>query len=266
MRKRMIDSPKTHTRYGVRQRVLIVLALLYPALGFAAHPLITEDTGTQGLGRWQLELTAEYGHDEVKDAEHDALDLTAVLAYGLRDDLDLILTLPYARSEIGENGLTTTSDGLADVGIDLKWRFLEQGPLSVALKTGVTFATGDESKGLGAGKANLTGSLVATYETGPWATHLHLGYFGNRNVHDERERIRHVSIAGTYMPKDHVKLVADLGTFTSVDRSVDEKTSFLTLGVIYAIDDDFDIDAGVKRGLTDPETDTTLLFGVALRF
>lgn len=277
MRKRTIIGPSENggstgigrhsgVRHRLAERALAVLALLYTAPGLAAHPLITEDTGTQGRGHWQLELTAESGHDEVKDAEHDALDLAAALAYGLRDDLDLVFTLPYARSEIGGNGMTTAADGLSDVGVDLKWRFLEHGPLSVALKTGFTLASGDESKGLGAGKANLAGSLVASYETGPWGAHLHLGYFGNRNVYDERDRIRHASIAGTYLPMDRLKLVADLGTFTSADRSVDENTSFLTLGMVYTIGDDFDIDAGVKHGLTDPETDTTLLFGVTLRF
>lgn len=246
--------------------VLFALALLPAASCFAAHPLITEDTGTQGRGNGQLEFTTELGHDETTDAEEEAIDLAAVLAYGLHDSLDLLLTLPYARADTRTNGATTRADGLGDIGLDAKWRFFEEGRLSAALKTGVTFPSGDETKGLGAGKANASVNLVVSYETAQWGGHLHLGHLYNRNVHDEREAIRHVSVALTRMVTDRLKLVMDLGRFTTADRSFDEDTQFLTLGAIYGVREDFDIDIGLKHGLSDPETDTTLVLGIAHRF
>jgi hypothetical protein len=245
---------------------LFALALLPAASCFAAHPLITEDTGTQGRGNGQLEFTTELGHDETTDAEEEAVDLAAVLAYGLRDTLDLLLTLSYARADTRTNGATTTEDGLGDIGVDAKWRFFEEGRLSAALKTGVTFPSGDETKGLGAGKTNASVNLVVSYETAQWGGHLHLGHLCNRNVHDEREAIRHASVALTRMVTARLKLVMDLGRFTTADRSFDEDTRFLTLGAIYGVRDDFDIDIGLKHGLSDPETDTTLLLGIARRF
>lgn len=249
-----------------RKAVLISALLLPAAPGFAAHPLITEDTGTQGQNNWQLELTAEYGREEAGGTKDNAADFASVLAYGLRDNLDLMLTLPYAHVESKTDGVTTTTHGLGDVGLDAKWRFFEAGSLSVALKAGMTFSTGDEADGLGAGKSNYSANLVTSYETEPWGYHLHLGYIRNRNVHDERESIRHASIAVTRMATENLKLVVDLGGFTTADRAFDQSTSFLTLGAIYAVNDDFDIDVGLKRGLSDPETDTTLLLGVAIRF
>ena len=80
--------------------LLIALTLLPATLAFAAHPLITEDTGTQGQGNRQLELTLEYGHDEAADAEEDAADLAAVFSYGLRDNLDLICCRFLLRAQI----------------------------------------------------------------------------------------------------------------------------------------------------------------------
>lgn len=245
---------------------LLVAALLHAAPGFAAHPLITEDTSTQGRGNGQLELTAEFGHDEAADAGEDAADYAAVLTYGLRDNLDVLLTIPYSRADTLENGATRTVDGLGDVGLDAKWRFLEAGLLGMALKTGVTFATGDATRNLGAGKSNVSANLVTSYETAQWGWHLHLGYLRNRNVHGERTVIHHTSIALTRTVGNRLKLVADLGRFTSTDRSTDVDARFLTLGTIYGVTDDFDIDVGLKRGLSDPETDTTLQLGVALRF
>jgi Putative MetA-pathway of phenol degradation len=248
-------------------RAVWFLMLLLPAApGFGAHPLITEDTGTQGQGNWQLELTAEYGHEEVAGTEDDSGDFAAVLAYGLRDNLDLMLTLPYSHIESETGGATTTTNGLGDIGLDAKWRFFEEGGLSVALKAGVIFPSGDEAEGLGAGNTNFNANLISSYETGPWGYHLHLAYFSNRNVHDEREAILHGSLALTYLAMENLRLVADLGNYTTADRAYDEDTRFLTLGGIYGVNDDFDIDIGLRHGLSEPETDTTLLLGIALRF
>jgi hypothetical protein len=249
-----------------RKAVLISALLLPAAPSFGAHPLITEDTGTQGLGNWQLELTAEYGREDTAGVEDDAADFAAVFSYGLRDNLDLLLTLPYSHLDSKENGVTTTTHGLGDVGLDAKWRFFEEGRVSVALKTGVTFPTGDEADGLGAGKSNFNINLVTSFETGPWGYHIHLGYLRNRNVHDERDVIQHASLALTRMATENLKLVVDLGSFTAADRAFDQDNSFLTLGAIYGVNDDFDIDIGLKHGLSEPETDTTLLLGVAFRF
>lgn len=244
----------------------LALALLHAAGSFAAHPLITEDTSTQGRDNGQLELTAEYGHDEAADAREDALDLTAVLTWGLLDTLDMLLTLPYSRADTVEYGAETTMHGLGDVGLDAKWRFVEAGRLSMALKAGVTIASGDDTHKLGAGKTNVNANIVTAYETARWGYYLHLGYFGNRNVHGERDMLRHASVALTHTVSDRLKLVADLGQFASTDRATHVPSRFLTLGAIFGLRDNFDIDVGVKRGLTDPETDTTLLLGIARRF
>lgn len=157
--------------------LLIALTLLPATLAFAAHPLITEDTSTQGQGNGQLEFTLEYGHDEAADAEEDAADFAVVFSYGLRDNLDLMLTFPFSRADTLADGETTAVQGLGDIGLDAKWRFLESGPLSVALKAGASFATGDETQGLGAGKSNRGANLVASYETAQRGGHLHLGFF-----------------------------------------------------------------------------------------
>lgn len=262
-----------HNGQGVRRRVPsgwrgfpFVLALLCTTSCYAAHPLITEDTDTQGRGNGQLELTAEYGHDEAADAKENAADYAAILTWGLRDSLDVLLTVPYARADTLASGGETTVTGLGDIGVDAKWRFFEAQRLRMALKAGGTFASGDAPQGLGAGKPNFSVNYVTSYEADKWAAHLHLEFRRNHNVVGEREVIHHASVALTRMLTDRLKLVADLGRFTSTDRSVGEDSRFLTLGAIYGLRDDFDLDIGLKRGLSDPETDSTLLLGLALRF
>lgn len=248
------------------QTAVLVLALLSATPGFAAHPLITEDTGTQGRNNGQLELTAEYGWDEEAGVRDGSADFAAVLAYGLRDNLDLLLTIPYSHTDSRDNGVTTTTHGIGDVGLDTKWRFFEKGILSVAVKAGATFPTGDDTDGMGAGRHNYSVNLVTSFESGPWAYHLHLGYIRNRNVHGERDVIKHASVAVAREVMDSLNLVVDLGSFTAADRAFDQDIRFLTLGAIYGVNDDFDIDIGLRHGLSKPETDTTLLLGVVFRF
>jgi len=251
---------------GSTARWLSLASFLFPTISQAAHPLITEDTGTQGKGRFQLELTAEHGYrDEDHAAEHER-QFAATFSWGVRDNLDVIFSLPYQRVSPQAGGGIETHSGISDVGADAKWRFFEHDRLSMALKPGVTFPTGDEAMGLGSGKSAYSVYLVTSIEAEPWAFHLHLGYLRHRNAVDEREDIWHTSLGGWREVGRKLKIVGDIGANTNTDKTSDNETAFLILGVIYSLNPDFDLDAGIKRGLTNAETDYTLLGGVALRF
>lgn len=233
---------------------------------FAAHPLITEDTGTQGQGRFQLELTAELGSDTERGVETRSAGYATVLTYGLRDNLDVLVTLPYTRVRTEIDGSATSAAGVGDVGLDAKWRFFERADLSVALKAGLSYPSGEETEGLGAGYWNYSVNLVTSYAHGPWGYHLHLGYWRNRNALGEIPQIHHASVALTYQASDAWRLVADIGNDTSPDRSYEEDRVFLTLGAIFSLRENFDLDLGLRRALSDPEIDNTLLLGMAWRF
>ena len=103
---------------------MMLVAALWPLPLFAAHPLITEDTGTQGKGNFQLELTSEHAYEEEDGTRETTVRANAVLSYGLRDNADVILTLPHRRiSSEAADGSRTVNQGTADIGLDLKWRF-----------------------------------------------------------------------------------------------------------------------------------------------
>lgn len=254
----------------IQVRVSWTAALLACAFGsapvFAAHPLITEDTGTQGQGRFQLELTAEFGADTERGVETRSAEYAAVLTYGLLDNLDVLVSVPYVRLRTETDGSATSVAGMGDVGLDAKWRFFERADLSVALKAGLSYPSGDENEGLGAGYWNYSVNLVTSYANGPWGYHLHLGYWRNRNALGEIPQIHHASVALTYQASDAWRLVADIGNDTSPDRSYEEDRVFLTLGAIFSLRENLDLDLGLRRALSDPEIDTTLLLGMAWRF
>lgn len=245
-------------------RILVLMYTFAPTGVQAAHPLITEDTGTQGQGNSQIEFTHE--HSTLRQgASNQYLSLTsAVFSYGIMDSTDVILSLPYLR--IGNSSSGAAASGVGDVGLDVKWRFYESGHLSLALKPGVTFASGDETRGLGTGKQGWGVFLATSYELSSWALHLHLGSFQNHNALNERVHLWHASAAVSHQLGDTLKLIVDAGIDTHTDRSAKSDPVFLIGGLIWALHKSFDIDAGYKIERSDTTHTRSLLAGVTWRW
>lgn len=148
------------------------------------------------MGRTQIELTVEHAHDHDGGVQGQAWRYVAVTAYGLQDNLDILVTVPYVRERV-DDGTVSRASGIGDVGLDLKWRFYESGIWSAALKPGLVFPTGDDSRRLGAGRLGYGAYLVTSADLAPWVVHLHVGYLRRRNTLGERDGIRHLSLAAT---------------------------------------------------------------------
>jgi hypothetical protein len=63
-----------------------------------------------------------------------------------------------------------------------------------------------------------------------------------------------------------LKLVADVGIKRNPDTDANNDPAFLIGGIIYSIKENFDVDFGVKCGLTKSETDISALAGITFRF
>lgn len=233
----------------------------------AAHPLLTEDTGTQGAGGFQLELTGERARDD--DAAPGVLRAirpAAVLSYGIVDTADLQVGVSQLRLSLETGAGTVRDNGLSDVSVDVKWRFLERGPLSLGLKPGVTLPTGDSDRGLGSGRWTVGALGILSYEPGPLAFHSHVGYRYNNNLLGERRALWHFSGALVWHAVDRLKLVADLAYTTNPVADGGRWMTHSVLGAIYSPTKDVDLDVGVKRGHGTAAVDLTWLVGVTLRW
>ncbi len=272
---------------GLRFKVLLFFSLIticYSLLpvSYAAHPLITDDTGTQGKGNFQIEVNSEFSTDEERVFDEDTGEavtgkttggeVASILSYGLTDDIDVVLGVPYvwAKTEI-DGDVDSDEDGISDISIELKWRLHEKDGLGFALKPAVILPTGDEEKGLGNGKASYGLMFITTKEIEPWAFHLNLGYMHNEYKLEEdmaanRKGIWHASLATQAEVLKDLTAVANVGVETNPDKKSNTHPAFLLGGVIYSIKENLDIDAGIKAGLNKPETDLTLLAGMAMRF
>lgn len=250
---------------------LFIAVFVLSSASFAAHPLITDDTGTQGKGKFQVEINSEFSYD--KETEEDVTiketgrETATILSYGITDAMDVVLGLPYQWNKTWEDGEETSDEeGISDMSVELKWMFYESDGLSLALKPGITLPTGADEKGLGAGRATYSMFFITTKEIGPWAFHLNLGYAGNENRVDERKDIWHVSLASGVEAVKKLRLVANAGVEKNPDKASHTDPAFILGGIIYSITDDIDVDFGLKAGLNKPETDYSILTGINFRF
>jgi hypothetical protein len=253
---------------------LIMHAFL--TLCYAAHPLITDDTGTQGKGKFLFELNGQGSYDKMDSRDDTGTtiktksreqELKAALTYGVIENVDVILGLPYQWKKMEINDVTISDvSGIADMSLEVKWHFYEKDGLSVALKPGFTLPTGDKDKDLGTGRATVSLFFIATKELNPLTFHCNLGYKRNENQLEQREDIWHASLAGEYKVIQNLKLVANIGAERNTDPSSNTHPAFLLGGVIYSIRENLDFDFGVKIGLNETEKDVAFLGGIALRF
>jgi hypothetical protein len=219
----------------------------------AAHPLITEDTGTQGAGRYQLEVSAE--EREERATRRDIEVVTGVLSYGIGETADVQAGVPWYRSG---------PDGVGDASLDLKWRFFERSAWSLALKPGITLPTGDERDGRGTGKLTWGSLLVVSYAPGAIAVHAHAGYRRNENKLGERETLRQLAAAATYRVGD-VRFVGELTRETNPVPG-GGTVRYTTLGAIWSMTRDVDLDIGWRNGNGSAPVEEALLFGATVRW
>lgn len=245
-----------------------VIILSFATDTFASIPLITDDTGTQGKGKFQLELFGEYGQESGAHLTTKTSDLSATFTYGIIDTVDIILGIPYQawHSNNSEGESVLKADGLSDLSIEGKWRFYEKEGLSFALKPGFTIPAGDEEKGLGTGRITYHLYFIASKEMNPWAFHLNLAYIRNENRVNERKDIWHASLASSVDVMKNLKLVGDVGIATNPDSSSNTPPAFILGGLIWSLRENLDIGLGVEAGLTKPETDLAVRGGITWRF
>lgn len=237
-----------------------------PAAAFAAHPLITDDAGTIGAGKYQLEINGEYGHEKEDEVTTETTQGAATLSYGLNESMDLVIGLPYQHIRTTDDTAVMTDNGFSDTSLEIKWRFYEHDDWSLALKPGLTLPTGDDEAGFGAGKVSCHLFSILSKKMDPWAFHLNLGYIRNENTRNEEKDIWHASIASTLAVTDTLTAVANLGVESNTDELAGTDPAFILAGLIYAVSEGLDLDCGIKYGLNGAETDYTVLAGITLRF
>jgi len=243
---------------------LLTTALMaFAGTAHAGHPLVSDDTGTQGSGHWQLEVNTD--HTRVRDAGITSWEreLNTALTYGVTDDLDIAINVPWLSVSPGGE---PSERGVGDTTVLAKWRFFDNGKgWSLGLRPEITLPSGSESKGLGNGRATGALTLISTYESGPWIWLANAGLAYNDNQAGNRKQLWAVSTAVQFNINAQWTLAADVGASRAAEVGASAE-KFGLLGAIYHVNDDFDVDLGWRRSLNSDPTANTLGVGLALRW
>jgi hypothetical protein len=257
------------TGYCLFRSAVLPIALVGALLpdAEAAHPLFTEDTGTQGRGRSQLELTYDGFRDWLAGVKVRGAQSAALYSYGVAEPADLQVGLPYLRlDEDAQGGSRVLTRGINDLSIDLKWRFFERGAFSLAVKPGITLPTGDADKFLGAGRVTWGALLIGSYEPGALAFHAHLGYRDFRNTIGAKTALWQATGAITWQLIEKLKLVTDVSRETNPVPGYSTPLDYVVVGAIWTPQKNLDLDIGYRYGASKPALDAGLLAGVTLRW
>jgi hypothetical protein len=257
---------------------VIAIALLWSVPAFASHPLMTDDTGTHGKGKFEFEYTGEYSTDHESEAgaieKESGRAVAAALTYGISDTVDLIVGIPMQWSTLRLDGSLISDDkGIGDTSVEVKLRFFEckKQEMSFALKPKLTFPTGDAQKGLGNGHISGGVLLIATKEWEHREVHFNVGYTHNSYAMEQdnailKRDIWHASLAAEVHVTEKLCSVADFSIDTNNENKPDPNRVFILGGLICNLAENYDLDVGVKKGLNHAETDISLLAGLTARF
>ena len=243
-----------------------VSGLLLHSPAHAAHPLITEDTGLQGKGNWQFELNTDRSKTVGDDGSTRVRAVNSTLSYGVSDDWDIAVNFPHTTIITNDTRAATRERGPGDIAFFAKWRFYEQDNLSFGLKPGVTIPTGDETKGLGSGRAAFALNAISTLVAGNLLWLATIGATINRNSVDARTRLWNVSSALTYQFNSRWSAALDVGAYRNPEKQSRDDPAFALIGAIYSPTDAMDFDVGYKKGLNKAEVDYSMGVGVTLRW
>jgi len=255
---------------------------------FAAIPLITDDTGTQGKGKFPLELFGEHSHDKGKFATSKKSNLSATLTYGIIDPIDIVLSVPYQVWRTDDSDSVATENGIGDLAFEATWRISEIGDWSFALKRDLPFRREAIPEALVPGRRHIMSFPLL--RTMPAKSDLPLRA-GELSVRRRRRYITpnglliavpptpvmktlsvrgwtfwSFSAAGSVEFIEDFYVVADLGAQTNTDAASSTCPAYFLTGFIYSPAENMDLGLGVIFGLNSAEADYSVRDGITFRF
>jgi hypothetical protein len=244
----------------------IGLAGMLPASALAYHPLVTDDTGTQGLSGNQLEIGYDYAHSKTAGVTDIGREVPFTYTRGLTDSLDAFAGI--ARQ-------TAPGDGWGNVGVGAKWRFYEDdaAKFSMAVKPEIVLpiSRAKEAAGFGNGKASYGLTLIATKETDFGELHFNLAVersnYADTVTFTDRRNLYRISVAPVWAVAEKWKLALDLGLQTNPDPAEKSRMGYVELGMVYCPSENLDLSLGITRDVMDgPVQSTSASFGLTWRF
>lgn len=248
------------------KKLPLVIALATSGTAFAAIPLVTDDTGTQGAGGNQIEI--QFTREKEENGSR-AREIALVYTRGLTGTIDAFIEKGRQKNtdEFG-----TSTSGYGNTVIGAKWRAWEsERKTSFAAKVAVALplSAEKEAEGFGAGKTSYDATLILAQEM-EWGEVM-------ANLGAGREKFRapaadtdttHFSVAPVLNLSEQFKLALDLGLDRSKTDINTSNSRYAEVGVIYAPSEAAELGLGYIRSKDKDSKEVTksVTGGVTWRF
>jgi hypothetical protein len=248
-----------------------LLAICY-SQSWAYQPLITDDTGTQGQGKNQLEVSFSDDRIDQSGVVNSLRMLPVTYTRGLSETLDISLGVNHTHLNSDSPGAEFIS-GNGNPSVGLKWRFFESeaSKTSLALKAelGLPINREQEGVGLGSGRGYCTVTVILMQETSFGSLLFNLASaqvrYSDTLANPDISLVR-ASLAPVWQVSDQWKLALDMGSTRESTVVKQTHIKFFEIGAVYSPGKDFDIAFGfIGRKLGD-DTSRGLTAGISWRF
>ena len=236
-----------------------LLLLAIPALASAAHPFLTEDPGTQGVGHYELELgfAARQGDPSIPGR---ANQFAPQFSIGVLDNLDLIAQAFWISQT---PTAAPTLLGTGDLTLDFKWRFYDKDDLAFGVRAGADMPT-DSDTAFGADQLGWHANGIIGFSFGEYAVYGNAVYAYTRQ--GARRNLGGFSIALTRPDDKPLRGFVEAGIASNPDPANSQWPAVARTGLIYTIVEGFDVDAGVQARLNKAATRLAWLVGATVRW
>ena len=240
----------------------------------ALQPLITDDTGTQGAGGNQVEVSYNRERTRVAGESERVHTVPVVYTYGLIDSVDVFASIAYSRIRNDIPG--GDASGMSNTVIGAKWRFFEneETGTSLAIKPEIAARVSSqrENDGLGTGRTSGNLTFILSQEVPFGAVHFNAGV-GRERFRDSEENpktdYQRFSVAPVWDISEQWKLALDVGTESARANSHTVRSKFLEAGAIYSPRKEVDLAIGYIRTTDDESLKSkthTVTAGLTWRF
>lgn len=160
-------------RLTVLAAAVFLLAAAAPVRSQGGPPLLTDDPGTPGAGRWEVNIAFTL------DRTSASREIGAPLVdanYGWGDRLQLKLEIPWILADDDAKGRRS---GLGNPLLGVKWRFLDEDKAGVAVSTypqlGFNLASSSADRGLVERETSFLLPVSAVKRVGPVSIDVEVG-------------------------------------------------------------------------------------------
>lgn len=236
----------------------LALACVSPAL--AMHPMISEDPGTQGEGRYELELGYQSTRGDPSDGRTSSF--SPQLSWGALPALDVIVQPAWLTQHPVGGGAVR---GWGDTAVDVKWRFHESGEVAVAVRAGLSLPTGSAAKGLGASGTGAHAVIAGSLAAGEGTLLGNLGVAYARFPGD-RSTLPYATAAYVAPVGPAWQTFVEVATQRNSDPARSTWPAVARTGLVWTVAEGVDLDVGAEGRLNRAAPSFTALAGVTVHW